>query len=95
MSDPNNPSGPGMDASQSAKAADSAKDLRDTFKQILRDGDDFNDIIKDQVRELGKLLSGYNKVRSSIDGFRTSSLDIKRIQQDINKTRSQEFIQIS
>ena len=95
MADPNNPSGPGINASQSAKAADSAKDLRDTFKQILRDGDDFNDIIKDQVRELGKLLTGYNKVRSSIDGFRTSSLDIKRIQQDINKTRSQEFIQIS
>jgi len=95
MSDPNNPSGPGMDASQSAKAADSAKDLRDSLKQILRDGNDFNDIIKDQVRELGKLLTGYNKVRSSIDGFRTSSLDIKRIQQDINKTRSQEFIQAS
>lgn len=95
MADPNNPSGPGMDASQSAKAADSVKDLRDSLKQILRDGNDFNDIIKDQVRELGKLLTGYNKVRASIDGFRTSSLDIKRIQQDINKTRSQEFIQAS
>lgn len=80
-------------AAASAKAADSAKDLRDSLKQILRDGNDFNDIIKDQVRELGKLLTGYNKVRASIDGFRTSSLDVKRIQQDINKTKAQDFIQ--
>jgi len=77
----------------SAKAADSARDLKESLRQMLRDGNDFNDIIKDQVRELGKLLTGYNKVRASIDGFRTSSLDIKRIQNDINKTKSQEFIQ--
>ena len=82
-------------AAASAKAADSARDLKESLRQMLRDGNDFNDIIKDQVRELGKLLTGYNKVRTSIDGFRTSSLDIKRIQQDINKTKSQEFIQSS
>ena len=80
-------------AAASAKAADSARDLKESLRQMLRDGNDFNDIIKDQVRELGKLLTGYNKVRASIDGFRTSSLDVKRIQQDINKTKSQEFIQ--
>ena len=94
--DPNNPNpGPGIDASQSAKAADATKDLRENLRQILRDGNDFNDIIKDQVRELGKLTTHYNKVRASIDGFRTSSLDVKRIQQDINKTKSQEFVQAS
>jgi hypothetical protein len=80
-------------AAASAKAADSARDLKESLRQMLRDGNDFNDIIKDQVRELGKLLTGYNKVRASIDGFRTSSVDVKRIQQDINKTKSQEFIQ--
>lgn len=92
--DPNNPN-PGPDAATSARAADAARDIRETFRQILRDGNDFNDIIKDQVRELGKLTTHYNKVRASIDGFRTSSLDIKRIQQDINKTKSQEFVQAS
>lgn len=97
MANQNNNTGPNPNqaagAAASSQAADSAKDLRDSLKQILRDGNDFNDIIKDQVRELGKLLNGYNRVRASIDGFRTSSLDIKRIQQDINKTKAQDFIQ--
>ena len=76
----------------SSGGADEAKKLQNVFKQLVRDGADFGDIIKDQVNELKKLQTGYDKVRASIEGFRTNSLDIKKIQSDINDQISKQFI---
>ena len=89
----NQTSGQQRGPSQSAQSVNDVKALREGLKQLVREGEDFNDIIKDQVRELNKLINGYDKVRSSIDGFRTSSLDVKRIQGDINRVTAQSFIQ--
>ena len=89
----NQSSGQQRGPSQSAQSVNDIKQLKEGLKQLVREGEDFNDIIKDQVRELNKLINGYDKVRSSIDGFRTSSLDIKRIQGDINRVTAQSFIQ--
>jgi hypothetical protein len=89
----NQSSGPQRGPSQSAQSVNDVKALKEGLKQLVREGEDFNDIIKDQVRELNKLINGYDKVRSSIDGFRTSSLDVKRIQGDINRVTAQSFIQ--
>lgn len=89
----NQTSGQQRGPTQSAQSVNDVKQLKEGLKQLVREGEDFNDIIKDQVRELNKLINGYDKVRSSIDGFRTSSLDVKRIQGDINKITAQSFIQ--
>ena len=89
----NQSSGPQRGPSQSSQSVNDIKQLKEGLKQLVREGEDFNDIIKDQVRELNKLINGYDKVRSSIDGFRTSSLDVKRIQGDINRVTAQSFIQ--
>jgi hypothetical protein len=89
----NQSSGQQRGPSQSAQSVNDIKQLKEGLKQLVREGEDFNDIIKDQVRELNKLINGYDKVRSSIDGFRTSSLDVKRIQGDINRITAQSFIQ--
>ena len=89
----NQTSGQQRGPSQSSQSVNDVKALKEGLKQLVREGEDFNDIIKDQVRELNKLINGYDKVRSSIDGFRTSSLDVKRIQGDINKITAQSFIQ--
>ena len=89
----NQSSGQQKGPSQSAQSVNDVKALKEGLKQLVREGEDFNDIIKDQVRELNKLINGYDKVRSSIDGFRTSSLDVKRIQGDINRVTAQSFIQ--
>jgi hypothetical protein len=79
--------------SQSSQAASNLKDTKQALKDLIRSGEDFNDIIKDQVRELGKLLTGYDKVRKSIDGYRSSSLDVKKIQNDIENTIANQFVQ--
>ena len=79
-------------APKSSTGADEAKKLQSVFKQLVRDGADFGDIIKDQVNELKKLQTGYDKVRSSIEGFRTNALDVKKIQSDINDQVSKQFI---
>lgn len=89
----NQTSGQSKGPSQSAQSINDVKQLKEGLRQLVREGEDFNDIIKDQVRELNKLITGYDKVRSSIDGFRTSSLDVKRIQGDINRVTAQSFIQ--
>ena len=89
----NQSSGQQRGPSQSAQSVNDVKALKEGLRQLVREGEDFNDIIKDQVRELNKLINGYDKVRSSIDGFRTSSLDVKRIQGDINRVTAQSFIQ--
>jgi len=89
----NQSSGQQRGPSQSSQSVNDVKALKEGLKQLVREGEDFNDIIKDQVRELNKLINGYDKVRSSIDGFRTSSLDVKRIQGDINRVTAQSFIQ--
>lgn len=76
----------------SAQSASELKDIQRALKQLVRDGADFNDIVKDQVNELKKLQTGYDKVRSSIEGFRSNSLDVKKIQSDINDQMSKQFI---
>ena len=42
-------------APKSSTGADEAKKLQSVFKQLVRDGADFGDIIKEQVNELKKL----------------------------------------
>jgi hypothetical protein len=79
-------------APKSSSGADEAKKLQNVFKQLVRDGADFGDIIKDQVNELKKLQTGYDKVRASIEGFRTNSIDVKRIQSEINDQLSRQFV---
>ena len=79
-------------APKSSTGAEEAKKLQGVFKALVRDGADFGDIIKDQVNELKKLQTGYDKVRSSIEGFRTTSIDVKRIQSQINDQLSKQFV---
>ena len=79
-------------APKSSTGADEAKKLQSAFKQLVREGADFGDIIKDQVNELKKLQTGYDKVRASIEGFRTNALDVKKIQSDINSQISKQFV---
>lgn len=77
---------------KSSTGADEAKKLQGVFKALVREGADFGDIIRDQVNELKKLQTGYDKVRSSIEGFRTTSIDVKRIQSQINDQLSKQFV---
>ena len=77
---------------KSSTGADEAKKLQSAFKALVRDGADFGDIIKDQVNELKKLQTGYDKVRASIEGFRTNALDVKKIQSDINDQIAKQFV---
>ena len=79
-------------APKSSTGADEAKKLQNVFKALVRDGADFGDIIREQVNELKKLQTGYDKVRSSIEGFRTTSIDVKRIQSQINDQLSKQFV---
>ena len=79
-------------APKSSTGADEAKKLQGVFKALVREGADFGDIIRDQVNELKKLQTGYDKVRSSIEGFRTTSIDVKRIQSQINDQISKQFV---
>jgi hypothetical protein len=88
MANENNNSG----TPKSSTGAEEAKKLQGVFKALVRDGADFGDIIKDQVNELKKLQTGYDKVRSSIEGFRTTSIDVKRIQSQINDQLSRQFV---
>ena len=77
---------------KSSTGADEAKKLQSAFKALVREGADFGDIIKDQVNELKKLQTGYDKVRASIEGFRTNAIDVKRIQSQINDQISKQFV---
>ena len=77
---------------KSSTGAEEAKKLQGVFKALVRDGADFGDIIRDQVNELKKLQTGYDKVRASIEGFRTNALDVKKIQSDINDQIAKQFV---
>ena len=88
MANENNNSG----TPKSSTGADEAKKLQGVFKALVREGADFGDIIRDQVNELKKLQTGYDKVRSSIEGFRTNAIDVKRIQSQINDQISKQFV---
>ena len=91
MANENEKTGPGI--SNSSQAASGVRDLKQALKDVVREGEDFNDIIKDQVKELNKLINGYDKVRKSIDGYRSTALDVKKIQQDLEKSKANEFVQ--
>ena len=54
----NQTSGQQRGPSQSSQSVNDVKALKEGLKQLVREGEDFNDIIKDQVRELNKLING-------------------------------------
>jgi hypothetical protein len=69
----------------------SGRDVSGIAKSVIKDQGDFNDLIRDSVRELDKVDRAYEKIRAKIEAANTLNKDIKSIEVDILKSLQAEL----
>lgn len=69
----------------------SAREVSGIGKNQIKEQGDFNDLIRDSVRELDKVDRAYEKIRTKIEAANTLNKDIKSIEVDILKSLQAEL----
>jgi len=69
------------------------KQLTSTLKDIKQGQGDFQDSIRDSVRELNKVVSSYEKIAGTLNSLKTSTININRIEKEIEKAKAKQIVQ--
>jgi hypothetical protein len=85
-------SNPNIPDTSIAKNVD-AKSLITTVKELKKVQGDYNDQIKDTVRELNKALTIYGKLEGKLQSLNTSTINIKKIEKEVEKSKANQIVQ--
>jgi hypothetical protein len=69
------------------------KQLTSTLKELGRNQGDFQDAIRDSVRELNKAVSSYEKMNGILNSLKTSTININRIEKELEKSKAKQVVQ--
>lgn len=69
------------------------KQLQSTLKELKQTQGDFQDSIRDSGRELNKVLTSYEKIRGTLNSLKTSTININRIEKEIEKSKAKQIVQ--
>ena len=69
------------------------KQLQSTLKDLRQSQGDFQDSIRDSGRELNKVLTSYEKIRGTLNSLKTSTININRIEKEIEKSKAKQIVQ--
>ena len=67
-----------------------AGELASSIKSALKDQGDYNDLVKDSLKQLQKVVVEYDKIDSKLNSLYNGQINIKKIQDEISKARSRE-----
>jgi len=67
------------------------KDLRSLGKDVLSTWGDFNDLLKDSIRDISKITNSYNATISKIEGMNKGMINTKKIQNELEKANTKEI----
>lgn len=80
-------------ANENASSNIDPKQLTSTLKDIKQGQGDFQDSIKDSVRELNKVVSSYEKIVGSLNSLKTSTINVNRIEKELEKSKAKQVVQ--
>lgn len=67
------------------------KDLRSLGKDILSTWGDFNDLLKDSIKDISKITNSFTTTISKIEGMNRGMINTKKIQNELDKATSKEI----
>jgi hypothetical protein len=67
------------------------KDLRSLGKDILSTWGDFNDLLKDSIKDISKITNSFTTTISKIEGMNKGMINTKKIQNELDKATSKEI----
>jgi len=70
------------------------KELRSLGKDILATQGDFNDLLKDSIKNLSKMTSSYDGIIAKINTMNKGVINTKKIQGELDKARAKENLSI-
>ena len=69
------------------------KQLTSTLKDIKQGQGDFQDSIRDSVRELNKVVSSYEKIVGTLNSLKTSTININRIEKELERSKAKQVVE--
>ena len=66
------------------------KDLRSLGKDVLSNYGDFNDLLKDSIRNISKITNSFDTVTSKIEAMNKGMINTKKIQNEYQKAQSKQ-----
>ena len=70
-----------------------SKQLISTLKEARSIQGDFQDSIRDSVRELNKVGSSYEKIQGTLNSLKTSTINITKIEKELEKSKANQIVQ--
>lgn len=67
------------------------KDLRSLGKDVLNTWGDFNDLLKDSIKDISKITNSFNATTSKIEAMNKGMINTKKIQNELEKAKSKEI----
>jgi hypothetical protein len=69
------------------------QDLRNTLASLLEDQGDYNNLLKNAIRDLERMDRAYDKIEARLASLSDSTINIKQANQEILKLKQKEFIE--
>jgi hypothetical protein len=67
------------------------KDLKSLGKDVLNTWGDFNDLLKDSIKDISKITNSFNATTSKIEAMNKGMINTKKIQNELEKAKSKEI----
>ena len=67
--------------------------LRQSLKDILDDQGDFNNLLKDAIRDLSRMDSAYGKVEARLASLNTDTINVKQVNQELLRLKQKQFLE--
>jgi hypothetical protein len=63
------------------------------LKTLLQDQGDYNNLLKDAIRELGQMDKAYNKIEARLATLNSDSINVKQVNRDLLLLKQKEYIE--
>jgi hypothetical protein len=70
----------------------STKEITDFLREKIALDGDYNNILKNQLREIDKLGTAYKNIEARLNSLNKSSINIKQVNQELYKLRQKDYI---
>ena len=69
------------------------KQFAATLKNLLQDQGDYNNLLKDAIRELGQMDRAYTKIEARLATLNNDSINVKNVNRDLLTLKQKEYIE--
>lgn len=84
---------PNSPGNTSPGSGPNANQLKKTLKDILEDQGDYNNLLKNAVRDLERMDKAYEKIEARLASMDAGTVNVKQVNQELFRLKQKEFIE--